>query len=118
MTRSIGDMFADPVGVTAEPEIKGFPPLTPFDKALVIATDGLWDRLSSEEVARLVMTPKFHQRKNSGVAADYLIGEATKRWKKDMTMIDDITVIVVYLDIEEKEKDELKQEKAYLDSTL
>ena len=50
MTRSIGDMAAASVGVTAEPEIKVFPNLTPSDKFVVVASDGIWDRLSNEEV--------------------------------------------------------------------
>ena len=47
MTRSIGDLVAGSVGVTAEPEIKVFDNLKPTDKALVIASDGLWDRLTN-----------------------------------------------------------------------
>ena len=47
MTRSIGDMAAVSVGVTAEPEIKVFANLSPADKFLVIASDGIWDRLSN-----------------------------------------------------------------------
>jgi serine/threonine protein phosphatase PrpC len=50
MTRSIGDMAATSVGVTAEPEIKVYPNLSPADKFIVIASDGIWDRLSNEEV--------------------------------------------------------------------
>ena len=47
MTRSIGDMAAASVGVTAEPEIKGFLNLSQRDKFLVIASDGIWDRFSN-----------------------------------------------------------------------
>jgi serine/threonine protein phosphatase PrpC len=47
MTRSIGDMAAASVGVTAEPEIKVFNNLQPSDKFLVVASDGIWDRLSN-----------------------------------------------------------------------
>lgn len=50
MTRSIGDMAAASVGVTAEPEIKVFNNLAPSDKFLVVASDGIWDRFSNEEV--------------------------------------------------------------------
>ena len=50
MTRSIGDMSAASVGVTAEPEIKVFPDLSSNDKFLVIASDGIWDRLSNQEI--------------------------------------------------------------------
>jgi serine/threonine protein phosphatase PrpC len=47
MTRSIGDLVAASVGVTSEPEIQVFNQMTPFDKAIVIGSDGLWDRLSN-----------------------------------------------------------------------
>jgi len=47
MTRSIGDMAAASVGVTAEPEIKVFLNLSQRDKFLVIASDGIWDRFSN-----------------------------------------------------------------------
>ena len=50
MTRSIGDLVAGSVGVTSEPEIQVFNCLTTQDKALIIASDGLWDRLSNQEI--------------------------------------------------------------------
>lgn len=81
MTRSIGDMIASPVGVTAEPEVKSFPDLMPTDKALVIASDGIWDRFSNEEVANFVMDPDFYLQKNPDGAAGLLVKEAAKRWK-------------------------------------
>ena len=51
MTRSIGDLVATSVGVTFEPEIKVIQNLNPQDKALVLASDGIWDRISNDEVA-------------------------------------------------------------------
>lgn len=47
MTRSIGDMAAAGVGVTAEPELKIFSNLGHNDKFIVLASDGIWDRLSN-----------------------------------------------------------------------
>jgi serine/threonine protein phosphatase PrpC len=57
MTRSIGDLVAASVGVTAEPEIQVFNCLTKFDRAIVIASDGLWDRLTNTEITRITMAP-------------------------------------------------------------
>lgn len=57
MTRSIGDLVAGSVGVTAEPELQVFSNLTVQDKAIVIASDGIWDRLSNIEVTRIVTSP-------------------------------------------------------------
>lgn len=56
MTRSIGDMTATSVGVTAEPEIKMVAKLTKNDKIFVIASDGLWDRISNEEIMQIITT--------------------------------------------------------------
>jgi hypothetical protein len=50
MTRSIGDLVAASVGVTSEPEIHVHSNLSSADKAIVIASDGLWDRLSNKEI--------------------------------------------------------------------
>lgn len=54
MTRSLGDLVAKSVGVTHDPEIKVFPNLSKNDKFMIIASDGLWDRISNEEITRLV----------------------------------------------------------------
>jgi len=54
MTRSIGDLVAGSVGVTAEPELQVFSHLTTQDKAIVIASDGIWDRLSNKEITQVV----------------------------------------------------------------
>lgn len=54
MTRSIGDMAAASVGVTAEPEIKVFANLSQNDKFIVLASDGIWDRFSNKEIMSIV----------------------------------------------------------------
>lgn len=59
MTRSIGDSVAKSVGVIAEPEIKVVGNLAPSDKFIVLASDGVWDRLSNEEVMTIIAT-KFY----------------------------------------------------------
>lgn len=76
MTRSIGDMAAASVGVTAEPEIKVFTNLTPSDKFLVVASDGIWDRFSNEEIM-MTIAMKYYQNKDSEGAAAHLVKEAT-----------------------------------------
>lgn len=69
MTRSIGDMAASSVGVTAEPEIKVFANLTPQDKILVIASDGIWDRFTNTEVMTTI-SQKFYPQRDPDGAAD------------------------------------------------
>jgi serine/threonine protein phosphatase PrpC len=50
MSRSMGDKVAHSVGVTAEPEVLEFT-LSLDDKFMVIASDGVWEFLSNEDVA-------------------------------------------------------------------
>ena len=54
MSRSIGDYISHTVGVSAEPEIKRFN-LQPRHKFIVIASDGVWEFLSNEEVGQIVL---------------------------------------------------------------
>ncbi len=49
MSRSFGDKVAATVGVICEPEIIEWK-LTSEDKFLIVASDGLWEFLDSDEV--------------------------------------------------------------------
>ena len=49
MSRSFGDEVAASVGVIAEPEVTEYL-LTKNDKFLIMATDGIWEFMSSQEV--------------------------------------------------------------------
>ena len=79
MTRSIGDLVAGSVGVTCDPEIQVFNGLTPYDKALVIASDGIWDRFTNEEVTQVVM--QYYDKKDPDAAANVLINTSVVRWQ-------------------------------------
>lgn len=96
MTRSFGDSMAARVGVNAVPEIKEFV-LTPDDKIMVLASDGVWEFLQNQEVANIVYP--FFLQKNAEGAAEALVRAAFKRWKREESVIDDITCIIVFLDI-------------------
>jgi len=49
MSRSFGDQVAASVGVIAEPEVMEYS-ITKNDKFLIIATDGIWEFITSQEV--------------------------------------------------------------------
>ena len=100
MTRSIGDLVAASVGVTCEPEIQVFNCLSKHDKALIIASDGLWDRLDNKEVTRIVMSPQFYDSKDADAAVGLLMNESVARWQKEQGMVDDITIVLAYLNID------------------
>ena len=53
MTRSMGDEIAHSVGCSPVPEIIEFQ-VTKKDKFAVIASDGVWEFLSNDDVAKIV----------------------------------------------------------------
>lgn len=53
MSRSFGDSTAARVGVNAIPEVKVFD-MTPDDKIIVLASDGVWEFLDNQVVANIV----------------------------------------------------------------
>jgi serine/threonine protein phosphatase PrpC len=96
MSRSFGDHAAAEVGVIAEPEILEMN-LTEDDKFIVIASDGVWEFLSNDEVAHIVYP---HYLNNSAEkAAESLIRESLKKWKEEESVVDDITCIIIFLTI-------------------
>jgi serine/threonine protein phosphatase PrpC len=97
MTRSLGDFVAKSVGVTYDPEIKVFGNLNDQDKAIVIASDGIWDRISNEEMANIIRP--FYEKKDSEGATHELVRVSVERWQRDQGMVDDITVLVVFLNV-------------------
>lgn len=98
MTRSIGDMAATSVGVIARPEIMTFPSLTPNDKFIVVASDGIWDRLSNQEVMTIIVQ-QYYKTKDAEGATNHLVKESVDRWQREQGMVDDITIIVAFLNV-------------------
>ncbi|XP_056691166.1 protein kinase and PP2C-like domain-containing protein isoform X2 [Spinacia oleracea] len=86
VTRSIGDDDLKPA-VTAEPEITETG-LSSEDEYLVMASDGLWDVISNEEVLSIIRDTV----KEPSMCSKRLATEAAQRGSKD-----NITVIVVFL---------------------
>lgn len=71
--------------------------LTDQDKFIVIASDGVWEFLSNDDVVRIV--EPFYAQNTAEKAAEALIKEALKKWKQEENVVDDITCIIVYLSI-------------------
>lgn len=55
MSRSFGDEVAASVGVIAEPEITEWS-FKPEDKFMILASDGVWEFISSDEVNYTLIT--------------------------------------------------------------
>ena len=66
------------------------------DQVIVLASDGIWEALSNEQVAWIA---NFHYGSGAAeVAANDIIANAAKSWKKNQRYMDDLTVVVIWLD--------------------
>ena len=94
MSRSLGDHAVSEVGVIAEPEVSNHK-VTKDDEFLVLASDGVWEFLSSDDVVQLVAK---HLDKGATAACQVLIETAAEKWhEEEGEYRDDITAIVVRL---------------------
>ncbi|KAF6164475.1 hypothetical protein GIB67_025301 [Kingdonia uniflora] len=90
-TRSLGDSVAESIGVVATPEIVVLE-LTPDHPFFVIASDGVFEFLSSQSVVDMVA--KFKDPRDACAA---IVAESYRLWLQYETRTDDITVIVVHV---------------------
>jgi serine/threonine protein phosphatase PrpC len=94
MARSIGDHAVSPVGVIAEPVVS-FHQVQPEDLFVVLATDGVWEFVSSAEAVKIV-ADNIH--KGATKACRALIEAAAERWHdEEGDYRDDISCIIVKL---------------------
>jgi serine/threonine protein phosphatase PrpC len=99
MTRAIGDVRGKKAGLISEPEVMEVD-LQVGDRFIVMASDGLWDVMTSEEAVKFVVDYE-EDGKPKANAAKALVREGQKRWAKleeneESPYRDDITVIVAY----------------------
>ncbi|KAL2321309.1 hypothetical protein Fmac_030278 [Flemingia macrophylla] len=90
-TRSIGDSIAETIGVVANPEIVVFE-LTQDHPFFVLASDGVFEFLSSQTVVEMVA--KFKDPRDACAA---IVAESYRLWLQYETRTDDITVIIVHI---------------------
>ena len=95
MTRSFGDRVAATVGVISEPEIKEFD-LDINDKFMIIASDGIWEFISSQECVDIISN--FYDKNDIKGCCQFLYEESSKRWLKEEEVIDDTTLILVFFE--------------------
>merc|ERR1711907_795107 len=90
VSRSFGDLAMAPAGVVPDPEIKK-ETLSGRDKFLVLASDGVWEHLTNQQVVDIA-----RQHKDPRQASDAVVQEARKQWQvKGQGYVDDITALVV-----------------------
>jgi len=95
MSRSLGDQVAHSVGVSSVPEVKSFL-VGVDDKFVVIGSDVVFEFLTNEDIARLVM-PYFHVNQPEA-AANAIVKAAYKRWREEEEVVDDITAVVIFME--------------------
>jgi serine/threonine protein phosphatase PrpC len=96
MTRSFGDYLASIAGTISIPEVKEHI-LSKEDKFIILASDGLFEFISSEEVGNIV---KGYYEKNDIVGCcEFLYKESYRKWiQEEEDTVDDITIILVFFE--------------------
>jgi len=92
MARSIGDHAAATVGVIAEPEVTEYD-IMDDDVCLIIASDGVWELLTSQQVVDVVAdVPNLDPM----TICNNIVAQASHEWKmEEGDYRDDITVVVL-----------------------
>lgn len=97
MSRSLGDHNMKQIGVIANPVITHHMVVADQDEFLILASDGVWEFISSKEAVRIV-GDCLDKGLTASEASIQLIRHAMKLWKKiEGDYRDDITAIVVRL---------------------
>jgi serine/threonine protein phosphatase PrpC len=95
MTRSFGDRVASIAGTICVPEIKEYY-FNEGDKFMIIASDGVWEFISSEECVDIV--GKYYENNMVLECCEYLYEESRKRWLEEEDVVDDITMLLIFFD--------------------
>ena len=91
-TRSIGDFFAEGLGVVAEPEFTVLD-LSPQDKYIIIASDGVFEFLTNQMTADMIVTPD-----NLLNVCRAVVEVSYGLWLQYEYRTDDITIILIAID--------------------
>ncbi|GKU85618.1 hypothetical protein SLEP1_g260 [Rubroshorea leprosula] len=90
-TRSVGDSTAEKIGVVADPEVSTVQ-VTPNHLFFIIASDGVFEFLSSQAVVNMAARYSDPREACSAIAA-----ESYKLWLEHENRTDDITIIIVHI---------------------
>ncbi|KAH7843845.1 hypothetical protein Vadar_021286 [Vaccinium darrowii] len=94
MARAFGDFCLKEYGVISIPEFSHWI-LTERDKFIVLASDGVWDVLSNDDVVKIVSSAPSRSS-----AARLLVEAAAREWKSKYptSKMDDCAVVCLFLD--------------------
>ena len=94
-SRSLGDTkYYGPnrSGVIPEPEVTSHR-LDARDKLIVLGSDGVWDRVSSQEAVEIAAGCR-----DAESASERIAQVARERWRQHGPMADDVTCVVAFFD--------------------
>ncbi|XP_060182964.1 probable protein phosphatase 2C 33, partial [Lycium barbarum] len=94
MARAFGDFCLKDFGLISVPEVS-YRRLTGKDEFIVLATDGIWDVLSNDEVVKIISSASSRSS-----AARSLVESAVRAWrtKYPTSKVDDCAVVCLFLD--------------------
>ena len=95
MSRSFGDRVAHSVGVSEEPEIKEYT-FCKEDKFFVVASDGLFEFIPSHDIVNIIKD--YYLNRDIVGCCEYLYEISKEKWMKEEEVVDDITMILVFLE--------------------
>uniref|UniRef100_A0A803QFD2 PPM-type phosphatase domain-containing protein n=1 Tax=Cannabis sativa TaxID=3483 RepID=A0A803QFD2_CANSA len=109
MARAFGDFCLKDYGLISIPDVS-YRRLTPNDQFVVLATDGIWDALSNNEVVKIVGSAK-----KRSAAAKMVVCRAVRSWrcKYPGSKVDDCAVVILFLN----EQPSLLPSKSYSSSS-
>ncbi|GER26645.1 protein phosphatase-2c [Striga asiatica] len=92
MARAFGDFCLKDFGLISTPDVT-YRKLTESDEFVVLATDGIWDVLSNNDVVKIVASAK-----KRSMAAKLLVDEAVRAWRHRFpcAKTDDCAVICLF----------------------
>jgi serine/threonine protein phosphatase PrpC len=92
ISRSLGDLLAHKIGVTSEPNVR-IHEITPNDKFMTIATDGVWRYLNPDDIGEIVA--EFGR--DAGASNDLIYKRVNENCANEGHEIDDCSCILSYL---------------------
>jgi len=92
LSRAIGD-HAERPWVISTPDVQTLPLYTSQESFIIVASDGLWDVMSSQDVVDFISKNSFFQKeKKTNEISKQLVNEALRRGSTD-----NITVLVIFI---------------------
>ncbi|CAI8592101.1 unnamed protein product [Vicia faba] len=112
MARAFGDFCLKNVGLISVPDVS-YHRLTEKDEFVVLATDGIWDVLSNEEVVEIVASAP------QSTAARILVESAVHAWRTKFPFckVDDCAAVCLFLNSDSESKTDDTTDKLMPDAT-